>query len=179
MNAVLRLALIAGVAAAAGHLIAVGAGPRLIMGEAMRRIADTAGGWNRLHHAAPVTPQSQRVVRSSPDLAYSTCALDLSAGPARITVQPSPGYWSAAVYANNTDVLLVRDDREAGGLPVKLLVVGDRTPLISRPDEIVVRAPGDKALVLIRRLAPDPAAFAAVDKARAGDACAAVPVEVG
>ncbi len=179
MNGFLRFALIAGTVAVATHLLAVGAAPRLIMGEALRRIAETAGGWNRLHHAPRVTPQTQQIVRSSPDIAYTTCALDLSAGPARVVVQPSPGYWSAAVYAANTDVVMVRDDREAGGRALHLLVVGDRTPLIARPDEIVVRAPGDKALVLVRRLAPDAASFAAVDAARKADSCAAVEIDVG
>lgn len=179
MNAALRFALIAGAVAVATHLAAVGAAPRLIMGEALRRIAETAGGWNRISHAPPVTPQSQQIVRSSPDLAYSTCALDLSEGPVRITVNPSPGYWSAAIYGADTDVVLVRDDREAGGQPLKLLVVGDRTPLISRPDEIVARAPGDRALLLVRRLAPDASAFKAADAARQADSCAAVPIDIG
>jgi uncharacterized membrane protein len=179
MNGALRFALIAAAVAVASHLLAVGAAPQLIMGEALRRIAETAGGWNRLQHAPRVTPHTQQIVRSSPDLAYTTCALDLSAGPTRVVVQPSPGYWSAAVYAANTDVVMVRDDREAGGRALNLLVVGDRTPLIARPDEIVVRAPGDKALVLIRRLAPDAASFAAVDAPRRADSCTAVKIDVG
>jgi uncharacterized membrane protein len=179
MNAGLRFALVAVASAIVMHLVAVGAAPRLIMGEAMRRIAETAGGWNRIYHAAQVTPQTQEIVRSSPDLAYSTCAIDLSEGPVRIVVNPSPGYWSAAVYGADTDVVLVRDDRDAGGRPLRLLVVGDRTPLIARPEEQVVRAPGDKALLLVRRLAPSAQAFANADAARKADSCAFVPITAG
>lgn len=179
MNNLLRFALVTIAVAVATHVLAVGAAPRLIMGEALRRIAERAGGWNSIHHAPPVTAQSQEIVRSSPDLAYSTCALDLSQGPVRIVVNPSPDYWSAAVYGEDTDVVLVRDDRDAGGRPLNLMVVGDRTPLISRPGEQVVRAPGDRALLLVRRLAPSAEAFAAADKARQADTCAAVPITVG
>lgn len=160
-------------AAGVGHLVAIGLVPRVIMGVAMERVAGQAGGWNKLFHAPRVSADSQQIVRSSPDLAYSTCALDLTDGPVRFAFTRDEGgsYASVAIYGANTDAVFVRNDREmpAGGL--RLLIVGPRSPVAARPDEITVSVPSSKALVLVRRLAPDTDAFARADARRRDDSC--------
>jgi uncharacterized membrane protein len=163
--------LVAAICAGLAHLVALGLVPRVIMGVAMERIAEQAGGWNKLSHAPRVTARTQRIVRSSPDLAYSTCALDLTHGPARLLVNPSGGYASVAVYGANTNTVFVLNDRDMGDRPVRLLIVGPRSPVAARPGETTVSLPSPKGLVLIRRLAPTDADYARVDSARQQDQC--------
>lgn len=167
------LGLAALAAAGVGHLLAIGLVPRVIMGVAMDRVAGQAGGWNKLFHAPMVTADSQQIVRSSPDLAYSTCALDLTDGPVRFVFNRDEGsaYSSVAIYGANTDAVFVRNDREMSGEGLRLLIVGPRSPVAARPGEITVSVPSSKALVLVRRLAPDPDAFARADSKRRADSC--------
>jgi uncharacterized membrane protein len=166
------LLLAAGLAAfAVAHLVAIGLVPRVIMGVAMERIAGQAGGWNKLSHAPRVTAANQRIVRSSPDLAYSTCALDLAQGPVRLVVNPSGAYASVAVYGANTDTVFVLNDQAMNAAPARLLIVGPRSPVAARPGETTVSLPSPRGLVLIRRLAPTDADYATVDAARQGDRC--------
>jgi uncharacterized membrane protein len=176
MKRLVPLMLAALVAAVAGHLVTVGLIPRVIMGVALERIAERSGGWNKLAHQPRVTAQRQDVVRSSPDLAYSTCALDLSRGPVRFGFarDPAGSYASVAVYAGNTDTVFVRNDREMQAEGLKLLIVGPRSPVAARPGEVTVSVPSDRALVLVRRLAPDEGAFARTETFRREDSCMAV-----
>lgn len=161
------------IAAGIGHLLAIGLVPRVIMGVAMERVAAQAGGWNKLFHAPLVTASSQQIVRSSPDLAYSTCALDLTRGPVRFAFNrdEAGSYASVAIYGANTDAVFVRNDREMTADGLRLLIVGPRSPVAARPGEITVSVPSSKALVLVRRLAPDTDAFTRADAVRRSDSC--------
>ncbi len=82
------------VVALAVHLVVIAATPRVVMGVAQRRIEDRVGGSNRWLHAERVTAQTQEVVRSSPDLAYSACVWDLSEGPVRLSAPAWDDYFS-------------------------------------------------------------------------------------
>jgi uncharacterized membrane protein len=86
------------------HLLTVWALPRLIMREAMSRIAQETAAQPAPQAATgvylpPPTDHTQRrIVMPSPDLLYATCALDLSRGPVRITAEVAPPrYWSVAL----------------------------------------------------------------------------------
>ncbi|MBN8502731.1 MAG: DUF1254 domain-containing protein, partial [Sphingomonadales bacterium] len=116
------------------------------------------------------TQKSRGVVRPSPDLAYSTCAFDLSAGPVAVEALPSPagGYVSLSVFAANTDNIAVFDtDQSPDGIRFILARDGQATP----PGARVVISPSDKGIVLDRRLAPNAELFAAADQARRADKC--------
>ena len=88
------------VVAVLAHLLTVWAMPRLIMREAMSRIAQETAAQPASQAATgvylpPPTDHTQRrIVMPSPDLLYATCTLDLSRGPARITAEVAhPRYW--------------------------------------------------------------------------------------
>jgi uncharacterized membrane protein len=174
MNRWIKLAMFAVAVAVLSHLAVIGLVPRVIMSIAMDRIAQSAGGWNTFHHAPRVTATSQQIVRSSPDLAYSTCAVDLAAGPVRVHVHPGGRYASVAVYAGNTDVVTQTNDLRFGSDGVRLLLVGARSPVAAQPGEQTVSLPSSRGLVLVRRLAPTAEAFELVDAARRSDSCAQV-----
>jgi len=146
--------------AAAVHLAAVWALPRAIMW----RLA--SGGSSNMPSEGgvllpPMTDHTQRrVVMPSPDLLYAICSYDLATRPLRLRADPKlPTYWSIALYAANSDNFFVLNDRQAGGQPVDLLLVGPggATPPDLAKGTRVVATPSARGLVLMRVLVSDPA----------------------
>lgn len=113
-----------------------------------------------------MTPQTQSVVRSSPDLYYALCRYDLSDPPARLAVAMGdwPDYQSLSFFDARTDNFAVL--RGTGrGVAVRLLAPG------SAPEEGAIISPTSRGVILIRRLAPTVERFAAAAEAGKGDAC--------
>ncbi|HQV02831.1 MULTISPECIES: DUF1254 domain-containing protein [unclassified Novosphingobium] len=170
MKRPVKLALLFAVAAAVGHVGLVYVTPHFLMNIAMKRISQDGKLINQFYFGPRTTQNSRGVVRPSPDLAYSSCAYDLSGGPLLIEAQPSPdnGYVSISVFAANTDNIAVFDSAiNPQGIRFVLAREGQATPA----GEKVVISPSDKGIVLDRRLAPSAERFAAIDPARRGDKC--------
>lgn len=132
------------------HVAAVWALPRVIMNIAMDRMGG-AGGVNDFMHAPRTTHEFRAVVRPSPDLNYSICVLDLSEGPVRISAPVSAPYTSVSLFADNTDNIFARNDRDAGeGGTVSVIAArkGQQVP----QDVAVAWLPSDKGLALVRRV---------------------------
>ncbi len=146
--------------AAAVHLLAVWALPRVIM---WRLSATAAPQEKAAVYLPPMTDHTQRrIVMPSPDLLYATCALDVSERPLRISADlRTPGYSSIALYASNSDNYFVLNDRQAVGAPVDLVLIGPQAyaqaPVIP-PGTRTVTAPSSKGLLLMRVLVADYAA---------------------
>ena len=177
------------------HLLTVWALPRLIMREAMTRIGEETSLQARAQARAqgapaaatgvylpPPTDHTQRrIVMPSPDLLYATCALDLRAGPQRITAQVEhPRYWSVAIYGGNSDNFFVVNDRktaEPGRLDLWVVAPGaDRATLAVPAGSTVVEAPTAKNLLLMRLLVTDdPADLASAQRARSSLRCLPAP----
>jgi len=173
------------------HLLTVWALPRLIMSEAMTRIGEEtslqAGAQAREQGAPsaatgvylpPPTDHTQRrIVMPSPDLLYATCALDLGAGPQRITAQVEhPRYWSVALYGANSDNFFVVNDRkttEPGQLDLWVVAPGTDSAALAVPaGSTVVEAPTAKTLLLMRLLvSDDPADLESAQRARTSLRC--------
>lgn len=159
--------------AAAIHVATVMATPGMLMGKAMTRLSGGGKAVNTFVFGERTTQHSRRVVRPSPDLAYSSCAYDLSGGPIEVSAAPSPddGYVSLSVFAANTDNIGVYDSiRSPDGIRFVLAQDGQQVP----SGVFVLRSPSARGLILDRRLAPDAATFAAVDQARRADRCAPI-----
>ena len=174
------------------HLLTVWALPRLIMREAMARIAQETTAQTRAQARAQGWPQAatgvylppstdhtqRRIVMPSPDLLYATCALDLSKGPVRITTEVAhPRYWSVALYGANSDNFFVVNDRSAAAQRLDLWVVppgADRTTMNADDGSTVAEAPSRKVLLLMRLLlTDDPADIEIAKSARSTLRCAA------
>ena len=173
------------------HLLTVWALPRLIMREAMTRIGKETALQARAQapersapsaatgvYLPPPTDHTQRrIVMPSPDLLYATCALDLGAGPQRITAQVEhPRYWSVALYGANSDNFFVVNDRkttEPGQLDLWVVAPGtDRAALAVPAGSTVVEAPSAKSLLLMRLLvSDDPADLESAQRARTSLRC--------
>ncbi len=159
------------VVAAATAWAAIGAIPYGLMQVAMDRLGQ--GGINRMSYGNLATPARQPVVRPSPDLAYSSCPYDLSAGPLAIEVAPVPGrYTSLSIFDAATDVIFVRNDVEAGGRPFRIIVARDGQAVPAGAE--VVRTSHDRGIALIRLLLKDPAEIGGLDAVRRQSSC--VPV---
>lgn len=158
------------IVAAAAHLAAVHAAPRLLMNAAIERLS--ADGFNHWSFADRVTPASRQIVRPSPDFAYSACAYDLSEGPVLLAAAPWESYWSLSLYAANSDNFFVIDDREAHyGAEITLVRKGRPHP---EGASHVVESPSQCGVALIRRLAPSPETYAAAAEIARADVCSSV-----
>lgn len=142
------------------HLAAVWAVPRIIMRVLMEGpLAQSLNIHNRAGFAPPVTAASRQVVMPSPDLLYSVCAYDLSAGPLRVQADPKlDTYWSVALYSARSDNYFVLNDRKAAGKPVDLWLVSEGANATANPipqgSEVVV-SPSTKGFLLMRVLTRD------------------------
>lgn len=163
------------VVALAVHLVVIAAAPRVVMWVAERRIEDRAGGTNVWLHADRVTPQTQEVVRSSPDLAYSACVWDLSGGPVRITAPAWDDYFSLSLYDSRTNNFFVANGVDTGGGRVDVLLAtqDEAADLSSTDGTRIVVAPSATGIALLRYLAPTPSAFARADALRRSAVCEA------
>lgn len=158
--------LVLALSAAAAHGLTLYLAPGLIMSRAMEALAERGVGLHRFTTPERVTPQTQSIVRSSPDLYYALCRYDLSdpATSLELRMGAWPDYQSLAFFDAQTDnFATIRGTGEPVG--VRLLPPGSA----ARDGAIV--SPTAKGVILIRRLAPDEARFAAAAEAGKADLC--------
>lgn len=143
-----------------------------LMEGAVRRLS-SRGGVNTMTYANLANPKAQPIVRPSPDLAYSSCPFDLSAGPLLITYAPIAGrYSSLSIFDARTDVVFVRNDVQAGGKPVRVVVAREGQKV---PGGIeAVRVGHDRGIALVRLLLADPKEIASLEGARKQSSCATI-----
>jgi uncharacterized membrane protein len=142
------------------HITAVWAAPRLIMQVLMNGpMAKAMNMQNQAAFPPAVTAASRTVVMPSPDLLYSVCVFDVSAGPVRISANPNlKSYWSVALYAANSDNFFVINDRKSGGKPVDIWLVspgGSRDARAIPAGTQVVVSPSQTGFMLMRVLTGD------------------------
>lgn len=159
----------AAVAGLAAHVFTVQAAPAFIMGRAMDAMAQRGVPLHAFSLAPRTTPQTQTVVRPSPDLAYSVCRFDFDQldGPLTVRMAAWDGYSSVSFFdAETNNFLTVRGDGVA------------REVVLHGPDakaQTGARSPTAKGLILIRRLAPTAADYDRVTRISASDLCTADP----
>ena len=159
---------------AVAHVAYIKATPYVVMRVAMARIAEQAGGINKPMSTLPPTHRSRSIVKPSPDLVYTSCVFDISAGPVLVSGTPSPDYWSVALYAANSDNFHVVNDRQAVASKVAFIIADDkRRPAIPAQHRLlpVVESPTDKGIVLFRYLALDSAGLARAQAAQKTAVC--------
>lgn len=159
------MGLVLGIAIAS-HFMFVAALPSALMSVLIAG-ASRAEGTNVLSHADKITPESRTVVRPAPDLAYSTCAFDVSGGAVLVTLNQSTTYASLSLFADDTVNFFALNDQAVRGKEAKVVIVraGDRTTIIP-PGAIRVEAPSNRGLALWRRVIPSPGAWPMIDEQR-------------
>ncbi len=162
---VIILVLLASIAA--GHAVVLFGAPSFIMGKAMAAMEERDVPTHAFALAERMTPETQRVVRPSPDLAYSLCLFDFSSSdrqPLIVHAEPWSDYSSVSFFdAQTNNFATLRDSGE--GIDAVLLPPGAS----AQPNDLV--SPSEKGIILIRRLAPSDAAYREVAGIAAGDRC--------
>lgn len=161
----LRPLVLGALAAGAAHLFILQAAPGFIMGRAMDAMEQRGVPLHAFALAPRTTPQSQTVVRPSPDLAYSICRYDFDRldGPLTVRMEAWDNYSSLSLFdAQTNNFLTVRGD----GQSRELVLHG---PDSRAPGAVV--SPTGKGLILIRRLAPASADYDRVTGVSASDRC--------
>lgn len=161
--------LVVAVVAVGGYYATLAATPFALMRLAEAKMAKTAPV-NHFTHTPPVRAEQQFVVRPSPDLLYSICPFDLSAGPLEITAVPVPGrYSSISIFDAHTDVAFVRNDEQMAGQPMRVVLAAEGQKAPAGVETVRVRYP--TGIVLQRVLLADPSEAAAVDPIRSKAQC--------
>lgn len=154
--------------AIAAHIAALQLAPGLIMGRAMDELARRGVALHDFTAPLHITPKTQTVVRSSPDLFYALCRYDF-AGPGPeseldLVMGAWPDYQSLSLFDAKTNNFATL--RGVGKMVrVRLLPPG------SAPAAGAVVSPTQRGVILIRRLAPDAPRFAAAAEAGKDDVC--------
>ena len=144
--------------------------PGVIMGKAIDRISATATSSGGALHAPRLREDNQTIVRASPDILYSVCAFDLTAGDLDITVPwPADGnYASVSFYDARTNNFAVISDRRAEGPLTRLRL--SLEPPGDGPDTRI-QAPTPQGLALYRRVIDAETDLAAADVERRAFTC--------
>ena len=156
--------------AAVFHLLAVIAVPYAVMRRVSAVLADRAGGVNIGLHAPRQDASAREVVRPSPDVLYTACAFDVSQGPVRLAGPLPATYASLALFADNTDVFFVANDRDVGGR-IDVYLVGRDSRATAPPGAMLVRAPSDRGVALFRTFIDDERRLPELDAARREQSC--------
>lgn len=159
---ILRMLVPFVIAAMLGYVVTLHALPGRVMEKATEVLGETAVG-RGFYLSSRITPESQRVVRSSPDLAYSICILDLTQGSWELSAEPWDSYASLSVFAANTD--------NVATLSMGPDSLGSQRIVIGSGDEADLKLEGPNAIALIRRLAPTEELYAEAARAAQSDVC--------
>lgn len=154
--------------AAAVHVLAIWALPRLIMYRVMHGpMAVSIDGWNKPYSPPLANASSRTIVAPNPDLLYALCLIDLRKGAVHISADPQlASYWSIALYASNSDNFFVLNDKAAGGKPVSLWLTSEKAGIPPTGAQTIV-SPSGTVLLLMRVLVNNAAQnFEKLDAAR-------------
>jgi len=146
------------------HFVVLSALPGKIMSTVRGQMVERGMPVHAWAMSPRVTPETQPVVRPSPDLAYAICLIDLSKGPVELSVPAWPEYGSLSVFEADTDNVYAGSlDARANGTPgIRRVIValeGQDLDQYGEAEQVILKKP--EALALIRRLAPSQAAYEA------------------
>ena len=148
------------------HTAIVHYAPSFIMDRAMAMLGKRGTPLHGFNLAPQMRPETQSVVRPSPDLAYSACRFDFRQAPhgLRVTMAAYEGYSSLSFFdADTNNFLTVRGEGQQREVTLLPPSASDQTKA----------APSTKGVILIRRLAPTDEDYAKVVEVSAGDRCEA------
>ncbi|MEP1420698.1 MAG: DUF1254 domain-containing protein [Erythrobacter sp.] len=161
----IALALVAGIAA---HWTTLALAPGVIMDAALANLAKRNIALHAFTNPQRITPQSQAVVRSSPDLFYALCRYDFGEleGSLKVTMSEWPGYQSLSFFdASTNNYATIRGE---GRTRTKMLLPPE---MVGSQKEGEIISPTAHGVILIRRLAPTQELFDQALEASKADGC--------
>ncbi|MEO1489111.1 MAG: DUF1254 domain-containing protein [Pseudomonadota bacterium] len=157
------------VTALGAHWATLAYAPSVIMDRALQTLKDRGIAEHAFTTPQRITPQTQVVVRSSPDLFYSLCRFDFGGGveAVRLEMAAWPDYQSLSFFdAETNNFATIR--KPGAGVETFLLAP-------SLPNEAgYPQSPTTRGVILIRRLAPTQSQFEQAKAASRDDRCEAL-----
>ncbi|MCI5045317.1 MAG: DUF1254 domain-containing protein [Aquisalinus sp.] len=154
--------------------------PTIIMAGAMKKLEEGyQASANEFGHSDPIKADNQRVVRPSPDLAYSICLYDLTDGAVVVTVPKASNYLSVALYDMGTNNFFHINDGEMTKDLTKIMILPEQSASVqaSQSDYEVdsfAFSPTKEGLVLVRRVMMDEQDWPVIQEERKLMKCEAV-----
>jgi uncharacterized membrane protein len=142
------------------HILVMRAIPKVLTSRAVNAIYERYGeerpvntlGYGTLRRAG-----TDLVVRDNPDTVTSMAVIDVSRSPVRIhcVVPPGDNYWSASLFAWNTDTFFVMNDLEAPVEEFDLVVADPGSTYDEQENEILVYSPTPRSILIVRMVVTD------------------------
>jgi len=155
-----------------GHFAVLRAVPVVIMNKAMASMEARGIQLHKFTLVPRSTPQTQSVVRPSPDLAYSICLYDLKDDETlRVFAAPYEGYASVSFFdaqTNNFATVRVGAGENHAGKEILLFSPDAK---LTEMDGSEVSTPTSRGIILIRRLTPNLEAYKKVAMIAPQDRC--------
>lgn len=170
------------VTAVGAHWATLAYAPGVIMDRALSTLKDRGIAEHAFTTPKRITPQTQAVVRSSPDLFYSLCRYDLSKPEkgdrgtypyVEIDVSAWDGYQSLSFFDEETNnFATIRSSGRARRVRLhERYETSERTLKINGVETTILNSPTKRGVILIRRLAPTKEAFEQAKWAGRYDRC--------
>lgn len=163
----IALALVVGIAA---HWATLAAAPNIIMDAALANLAKRNIALHAFTNPQRITPQSQAVVRSSPDLFYALCRYDLSEPGSSLVVTMGEwqGYQSLSFFDAQTNNFATL---RGTGTAISAFLVKNAPLGEPASGPAIIKATTDRGVILIRRLAPTQELFDQALEIAKSDGC--------
>ncbi len=124
-----------------------------------------------------MTPQTQTIVRPSPDLAYAVCLFDVTGGPVEISAPTWDGYASLALFDRRTNNVFTTSLDSAIDAPRGVIVASKDADIQTDAYELPVIVLDKEGIAVIRRLAPGVDIFETAQSLVAGATCSPIELE--
>lgn len=165
------------IAAIAAHWATLAYAPSVIMDRALATLKDRGIALHAFTTPKRITPLTQVVVRSSPDLFYSVCRYDLGEEDSALSVTMNqwPGYQSLSFFdaeTNNFATLRGTDETVTALLTTRPVQADEFKGTLIKP-------PTRTGVVLIRRLAATQELFDEAREIAKRDRCLYIPARQG
>lgn len=159
------------VVAAVAHIAILRAAPYMIMSKVIRTMGDRGMPLHRFTISPRITPQTQTIVRPSPDLAYSICRFDLTNGPIMISGAMWAGYASLTIFDAQTNAVFI-GSLDSENSRQNSVVLTMRSSVKAAKNTSIVMLEKPTGLALIRRLAPTASLYEQAQLLTKSDMCA-------
>lgn len=158
------------IVAVSSHIIVLYALPGIFMNKASQILKRSNVAENEWVLAPRSTPEIQPIVRSSPDLSYSACLLDISDRPVHIAAPRWGQYGSISIFDWDTNNVFVGSLKGDGNLD--LIVAREGQDVSEAAEADIVYIDTKKGVAIIRRLAPGQEQFDAAARLTEESVCA-------
>jgi len=134
---------------------------------------------NAVAQLPQVAPGHELMPLLDPAFAYAACRYDLAKGPLKLTAPVSPSYTSVSFYTNKDVAYYAINDRSAGRRVIELYLMSEDQKAdlpenedITAADRLIVEAPSQIGVIIIKALAPEPGQMPQARAAVAAASCA-------